>query len=80
MLDREGELMYKLVLTAVAMYILMVPVAFLFSLIAAVPYYFIWNWVGPAIFHAPTIAFCHMWGLMVLLHLIALPFGTRAKT
>lgn len=38
----------------------------LFGLIAAIPLYFLWNWLMPDIFSLPTISYWQAWGLYLL--------------
>jgi len=36
------------------------------SIVAAIPLYFLWNWLMPAIFGLTTITFWQAWGLSFL--------------
>jgi len=44
--------------------------AFIGSLVLSVPVYFLWNWVGPAVFGGPHIGFWHVWGMLMLVGLV----------
>ena len=72
--------MIKLAVAALVTYVLALLVAFVVGMIAAIPCYFLWNWIGPAVFHAHALSFWQVWGVLILLHLFALPFATHVKT
>lgn len=44
--------------------------AFIGSLVLSVPVYFLWNWVGPAVFGGPQITFWQIWGMLMLVGLV----------
>jgi hypothetical protein len=46
----------------------------LIGLIAAVPIYYLWNWLVPSVFHGPHITYWIAWGLFMLSHIL-LPGG-----
>ncbi len=46
--------------------ILVVIVAAIFGIIAAIPIYFLWNWLMPTIFAIKTITFLQAWGIYFL--------------
>ncbi|MBI5077109.1 hypothetical protein HZB94_01890 [Candidatus Falkowbacteria bacterium] len=58
-------MLQKLVLAIVAGIFFLV-MMFIFGLITAVPVYFLWNWLMPALFNIKTITFLQAWGISFL--------------
>ena len=45
----------------------------IFSIIAAIPLYFLWNWLMPDIFRLQTVTFWQAWGLGLLAGILFKP-------
>lgn len=45
-------------------------IAAIFSILSAIPVYFLWNWIGPEVFHLPELRFAQAWGLSWLCSLL----------
>ena len=56
-----GELMRALILAVLWLFFVAV-----FSLIGAIPVYYLWNWLMPDLFHLPVVTFWQSWGLLGL--------------
>lgn len=54
--------------------------AVLFSLVAAVPLFFLWNWLMPAIFGLAKVTFLQAWGLGLLSGILFKNASTSIKS
>lgn len=43
--------------------VLFIFTAAIFSVLGAIPVYFLWNWLCPALFGLPVVTFWQAWGL-----------------
>ena len=44
--------------------------AFLFSLLATIPFYYLWNWLMPEIFALKVLTFWQSFGLMLMSNIL----------
>lgn len=58
------------ILQDVGAFVLGLGVAFLISLVLALPVMWLWNWLCPELFGLPEIKFLQSWGLMVLFSIL----------
>lgn len=49
------------------------------ALLVNFPVMWLWNWLMPTIFHLPTLTYWQMYGLTVLISLLASCFRRREK-
>ena len=69
---RESE---EELLKAVLTLLLAIPL----SLLVNFPVMWLWNWLMPYLFHLPTLTYWQMYGLTVLISLLASCFRKRGK-
>jgi hypothetical protein len=62
--------MKKALMAGITLFLLALPLMLVLSILEAVPIWLLWNWVGPAVLHAPELAFWHVWGLLLLYFLV----------
>ena len=58
--------MWEKLLLGIGIGVLAISIIAIVSLIAAIPTYFLWNWLMPAIFNIKVITFWQAWGLNFL--------------
>lgn len=49
------------------------------SLVAAIPMFFLWNWLMPAVFGLKVITFWQAWGLLLLASILFKPSSVDFK-
>ena len=69
----------KLVL-GVGIGILAIIIVAVVSLVAAIPTYFLWNWLMPTIFSIKTVTFWQAWGIVFLTGILFKNAGSSNKS
>ncbi len=68
--DRQSSGYGQLVIIVITTMVLSLVLAALFGLLAAIPVYYLWNWLLPSIFGATTITYWQAWGISLLASLL----------
>ena len=60
-------------------FVLKILILIALSLLINFPAMWLWNWLMPYLFHSPTLTYWQMYGLAVLIRLLASCFRRRGK-
>lgn len=60
-------------------FVLKILILIALSLLINFPAMWLWNWLMPYLFHLPTLTYWQMFGLAVLINLLASCFRRRGK-
>lgn len=81
-IEKESKSMTDIITSVLAAILIFIISAFtvaVLAVICAIPVYFLWNWIGPDVFHLPEVTFAQAWGMSWLSALLFKNYSSNTK-